>query len=82
MKKILLITFLSTFGMLFSQQTERNHNLIVAFDSSLKLDREKIKTDLIHKVSGFSVILENYDFELNYSFVFQKKNFQKWKNEP
>ncbi len=73
MKNIVYFVLLSCFSVVFSQEIDRKHNLVVAFDSSLKLDREKIKNDLISQIQGFSAVLENYDFDLKYSFVFTEE---------
>lgn len=81
MKNIISLILVCCFSFVFSQETDRKHNLIVAFDSSLKLDRENVKDDLINQIEGFSTISDKYNFELKYSFVFTEEKLQEMEQQ-
>lgn len=81
MKNIISLILVYCFSAVFSQETDRKHNLIVAFDSSLKLDREKVKDDLLNQIQGFSTILDKYNFDLKYSFVFTEEKLQEMEQQ-
>lgn len=81
MKNIISLILVCCFSFVFSQETDRKHNLIVAFDSSLKLDRENVKDDLINQIEGFSTISDKYNFDLKYSFVFTEEKLQEMEQQ-
>lgn len=81
MKNIISFVLLSCFSVVFSQENDRKHNLIVAFDSSINIDRHNAVSELSLRISGFEDILDEYNFDLKYSFVFSEEKLQEMEQQ-
>jgi len=81
MKKIFVFILLSCFCVGFSQENNRKYNLVVAFDSSMNIDRKNALPEISSQVEGFQDIVDQYNFELKYSFVFSKEKLQQMEEQ-
>lgn len=81
MKNVFVFILLSLFCVSFSQENHRKYNLVVAFDSSLNIDRENALSDISAQVIGFEDVLESYTFDLEYSFVFSEEKLQQMEEQ-
>ena len=76
MKTIIALVFLCFCSSIFSQNNERTHNIIVAFDSSLVLSRENVLQELSLQVDGFQELLVEFDFDLKYAYAFSDEKLK------
>src|SRR5690554_4408034 len=81
MKKVTTIFLLFHFLVVLSQENFRKHNLVVAFDSSMNIDRKNPLSDVLSEIKEFEDILNQYDFNLNYSFVFTEEKLQQMEEQ-
>lgn len=81
MKNIISLVLLSCFSVVFSQENGRSYNLIVAFDSSMDIDRKNAVSELSLSVEGFRDVLNKYNFDLRYSFVFSEEKLQQMEQQ-
>lgn len=81
MKKVTTIFLLFHFLVVLSQENFRKHNLVVAFDSSMNIDRKNPLSDVLSEIKEFEDILNQYDFNLNYSFVFSEEKLQQMEEQ-
>jgi len=76
MKKVATTLLLFHLLVVFSQEINRKYNLVVAFDSSINIARKNPLPDVLSEVKEFEDILNQYDFNLKYSFVFSEEKLQ------
>lgn len=81
MKNIISLVLLSCFSVVFSQENGRSYNLIIAFDSSMDIDRKNAVSELALSVEGFRDVLNKYNFDLRYSFVFSEEKLQQMEQQ-
>ena len=81
MKNIISLVLLSCFSVVFSQENGRSYNLIIAFDSSMDIDRKNAVSELSLSVEGFRDVLNKYNFDLKYSFVFSEEKLQQMEQQ-
>lgn len=81
MRKLFVFILLSSFCVVFSQENSRKYNLVVAFDSSMSIDRYNALADISAQIVEFSDVLESYPFDLKYSFVFSEEKLQQMEEQ-
>src|SRR5690554_3532870 len=81
MRKLFVFILLSSFCVVFSQENSRKYNLVVAFDSSMSIDRYNALADISAQIVEFSDVLESYTFDLEYSFVFSEEKLQQMEEQ-
>lgn len=81
MKNVFVFILLSLFCVVFSQENSRKYNLVVAFDSSMSIDRYNALADISAQIVEFSDVLESYPFDLKYSFVFSEEKLQQMEEQ-